>query len=126
MTTYSELFDLQNYLKSQTGLNVHIGNDKPDLIEYPIILIIPDENGIFTIPKQDRFITFDFKIKIKLIDNKDRLIKTLQSFDNILLKINNFNQGKGHKLDDNFTTDFTENTYEITFTYILRIRLLNT
>jgi len=125
MNTYSELSDLQTYIKKNVGLDVKIGQVDKSIQAYPIIFIIPDENGNFTEIQGKTLNSFDFNLKIKLIDVKDRLIKTFQYMDKLINKMNSFAEGKGHKFETDIITEFVNDNYEVTFKYKLKIRLQN-
>ena len=126
--TYDRLLDLQEYLKFNIGCQVKIGRQTVSINEYPMILIIPDENGTIQNVKNSKFITYNFNVKLQIIgvDNYKMLIKPIKIMDDLLRVINNFYSEEGHILYPDFNTEYTENNYIITFIYQMNFRIQNT
>jgi hypothetical protein len=126
--TYSKIVDLQKYLKANVGCNVRIGDIDLGDTELPCILLIPDENGVKDVVQQTQMMSYTFGLKIRIIDTREEitLVKTLKIFDDFLRVINQFEDQAGHVLDEDYVTEYTENNYQITFVYRLRLRIHKT
>lgn len=124
MSTYDDFKSLQTYLKSNVGCNVKLGEQDIDPGEYPLIIITPDEPSTIDVPKNVNLVSYQFGMKIKLVDTREpeTLIKTLSMFDKFVESINNFQPQRGHLLDEDFTPEYTDNTYEVTFRYLMKFQ----
>ena len=119
---YDELYDLQQYIVSQVGVNCEIGNADIDDTQYPFIKIMFEEDGEahFMLTKET---SLDLPITLRIIVQKGQELKAFKTLDNLVLKINQFNDHKGHKLAGSISPEYEEETktYNIDVLYNLKI-----
>lgn len=125
---YSEVFDLQEYITSTCKVMCEIGNRNLGEDEYPSVKIVPDlEFNIYY--ANSRMDTIDFPITLKIIVRKTEEIKALEVLENLIKKLNQYNNEKGHKFsEDRHTPEYNDDTktYEISLIYILKLIIQDT
>jgi hypothetical protein len=121
---YDELYDLKQYIISTVGVNAEIGNPDIDDTQYPFIKILFEEDGLasFMLTKET---TIDLPISLKIIVQKGDELKAFKTLDRLILKINQFNDHKGHKLEGSLSPEYDDDTktYNINVGYNLKLIL---
>jgi len=119
---YDEIDDLRQYIISQVGVNAEIGNKDTDPNQYPMIKILFDEDGQAHF-KNVKSTVLDMPMSLRIISNKDEEIEAFKTLQKLILKINQFKDHKGHKLEGSISPEYVEETktYEINVLYNIKL-----
>ena len=118
--THENIIDLQEYLQNITGYMTYLGLNDIAGDAYPVIQLIFDQDN-FTLFKEDnRAVTIDDPIGIKVIVEKKNELDAFRIRDLILKKIGQFQENKGHVLIEDGTKEYTDNTFELTIVLALK------
>jgi hypothetical protein len=119
---YDEIYDLQQYIISECKVNCDIGSADVDDTKYPLVQILFEEDGTanFMLTKE---LTFDMPVTLRLTVSKGQELQSFKILDKILLKINQFNDHKGNKLEGTISPEYNDEikTYVIDIQYNLKI-----
>jgi len=119
---YDELYDLRQYITSECKVGCEIGNQELDDTKYPIVQLLFEEDGT-TSTMLETELTFDMPVTLRLIVAKGQELSAFKVLDRIFLKINQFNDHKGHKLEGTISPEYDEEqkTYVIDIIYNLKL-----
>jgi hypothetical protein len=124
---YNELYDLRQYIVSNVGVNVEIGDKDVDPNQYPMIKILFDEDGVIHFDNVKTSV-IDMPVSLRIISNKGEEIEAFHTLDKLVRKINQFNDHKGHKLAGSVSPEYVEETktYEINVLYNMKLLIQDT
>jgi hypothetical protein len=119
---FSDVFDLVQFVTSEVKVNCRLGNIDVDPDEYPIILLLPDEE-ITAYFHNQKATTIDMPVNLKIIVAQGSEIKAFEILDRLIQKINQFKTHNGNTLEGTITPEYVEpkDTYEISVQYNLKL-----
>ena len=122
-----EILDVQNSLGGISGVYVHFGTGDFKPSQYPLIQLLPDQGIDFT-SMNTNMVNIDIGMNIKIIVDKERELTAFNVLVQTLKTINELNDNCGNMLDPDgsITTEYTDNTYEISIPYIIKALIQNT
>jgi hypothetical protein len=124
---YDEIYNLKQYIVSTVKVNAVIG--EPDLSpdEYPIIRISFNEEGLISFHNTKTSV-IDMPISLRIIVTKGQEVKAFKILDNLILKVNQFLDQKGHQLEGTVSPEYVDETktYEINVLFNIKLLLQDT
>ena len=119
-----ELEDLKQYIISEVGVNCYVGMRDHGSSDYPMIeMSIQDDIEQFHQNGKLNFV--NIPVNLKIISARKEEIETLETYEKLIKYINLYKRHKGHQFTESSTAEYTENTYEITVTYYMKIKIQN-
>lgn len=119
---YDDIEDLRLYLGENVGIYCHIGMKDFDPKQYPLIQILPDQTMTIT-TFNTKSSSIDIPLTVKVIADRYAEKKVFYYAESVIKKINQYNDEKGHRLiqGEDITPEYTDNTYELTLPYVLKL-----
>jgi hypothetical protein len=123
----SEIKNLVQYITSTAKVNCEFTNRELDPNEYPFVKVLMTED--FSVFRENqKTLTTDLPLELRIIVPKGQEIKALEVLERIYLKINQFNDEKGHMLEGTGSPEYIEETktFEIALPYTLKLIIQDT
>lgn len=120
---YDEIYDLQQYIVGQVGVNAIIGDPDVDDSQYPLIKIVFEDDGIAETMLNVET-TLNLPLALKIVVQKGDEIKAFKTLGGLVRKINQFHDHKGHKLDGSISPEYDEETKTYTISVLYNLKLI--
>jgi len=117
----SDIYDLVQYITSEVKINTTFGNPDLGADELPHCKIMMTDD--FEIHNQNtKTLTLDLPLELRIVVSEGEELKALEVFERLLLKVNQFKDHTGSKLEGTGTPEYVEDTktFEISTLYTIK------